>query len=82
MEKLNTETKLISVRIPIELDDFISSPLNKGSRTDFIVEALKLYAWGILAQVEDTLGNCDIAVEKTEKGERKIKVREYRKIFE
>ena len=43
MEKSNTETKLISVRIPLELHDFILSPLNNGSITDFTIEALKVY---------------------------------------
>lgn len=82
MEKSNTETKLISVRIPIELHDFMSSSLNKGSTTDFIIEALKLYVWGILTKLEYDIGNFDIAVEKTERGERTIKIREYKKLFE
>lgn len=82
MEKSNTETKLISVRIPLELHDFILSPLNKGSITDFTIEALKLYAWGILTKLEYDIGNVDAAVEKTERGERTIKIREYKKYFE
>jgi Arc/MetJ-type ribon-helix-helix transcriptional regulator len=90
MTKLKTKNKLISVRIPDYVDNFITELGTlfigkKSNKSDFINEAISVYCWSILKKLESENLHDKIKfieIDQETRIQKEITFNEYLKMFE
>lgn len=89
MDKKNLKNKLVSVRIPEYVEDYIENVgirwLGKDkTKSDFINEAIKVYCYGSLLMLENKVGKKNIrpvAIDTITGKERALSFEEYLEMF-
>lgn len=89
MDKKNLKNRLVSVRIPAHVEDYIENVgirwLGKDkTKSDFINEAIKVYCYSSLLMIEDKIGKKNIrpyAIDTITGKEKELSFEEYLEIF-